>query len=182
MADDSTYSTTWIFDPAHSEITFKVKHLVISTVTGQFHKFDGKIKSDGDDFEHAEIYFEADVNSIDTRNKDRDAHLKSDDFFDAENHPKIIFESKTFEKTGESDYKLHGNLTMRGTTKPVTLDARHGGTVVDAAGQTKAGFEVQGEVNRKEYGLKWDAVTEAGSVVVGDKVQLQLNIQLAKEE
>src|SRR5690625_6716715 len=106
-------------------------------VTGQFHKIDGKFNSDGDDFEHADIYFEADVNSIDTRNKDRDAYLKSDDFFDAENHPKIIFESKTFEKIGESDYKLHGNLTLRGTIKTVTLDARHAGTGVDAAGETK---------------------------------------------
>ena len=179
---DTTASTTWVFDPAHSEITFKVKHLVISTVTGQFHKFDGTIKTDGDDFDNAEIYFEADVNSIDTRNADRDAHLKSDDFFDAESHPKIVFEAHNFEKTGDSDYKLHGNLTIRGTTKPVTLNARHGGTVVDAYGQTKAGFEVEGEVNRKEFGLKWDAVTEAGSVVVGDKVQLLLNIQLVKQE
>ncbi|HPE44200.1 MAG TPA: YceI family protein [Bacteroidales bacterium] len=171
---------TWTIDPAHSEVQFKVKHLVISTVTGSFDRFSGQLETSSDDFTPATINFEAEVDSINTNNADRDNHLKSADFFDAANYPKISFVSESFEKTGESTYKLTGNFTMRGTTKKITLDVEHGGVMTDPYGNTKAGFELQGKVSRKEFGLSWNAVTEAGGVVVADEVKLLLNIQLAK--
>jgi len=177
-----TTLTKWTIDPAHSEVGFKVKHLVISTVTGEFKNFSGEISGDSDGFEGAEVTFEADINSIETGNEDRNSHLKSDDFFKADEYPKLTFESTSFKKTGDNEYKLNGDLTIRGTTKEISLDVVHGGTVEDPYGNTKAGFEINGQINRKEFGLKWNTVTEAGSVVVGDKVTLQLNIQLIREE
>lgn len=173
--------TKWSIDPTHSEITFKVKHLVISTVTGTFNSFDGTLEAENDEFENSQISFEADINSIDTNNSDRDTHLKSDDFFNAAEHPKMTFESTSFTKTGDDEYKLVGNLTIRGNTKEITLNATYGGTVVDPYGQTKAGFEVSGKINRKEFGLKWSAVTEAGSVVVSDEVKLLMSVQFVKQ-
>jgi polyisoprenoid-binding protein YceI len=173
--------TKWSIDPVHSEIQFKVKHMVISTVTGQFEKFDGSLESKGDDFEGATITFEAEVNSITTRNKDRDNHLKSDDFFNAEKYPKITFTSSSFTKTGDDSYKLVGDLTIRDVTKEVTLDAEFGGIIDnDGYGNVKAGFELTGKVNRKDFGLKWNGVTEAGQIIVSDEVRLILNVQVAK--
>lgn len=169
--------TLWTIDPTHSEVQFKVKHLVISTVTGSFGSYDGKIEAEGDDFENAQATFTADISSITTNNEDRDQHLKSDDFFNADAYPQLKFESTNFEKVGGGEYKVSGNLTIRDVSKAIELDVVHGGTVDDPYGNTKAGFEVQGTINRKEYGLTWDAVTEAGNVVVGDKIKLQLNVQ-----
>lgn len=139
--------TKWSIDPTHSEITFKVKHLVISTVTGTFNSFDGSLETENDNLENAQISFEADINSIDTNNSDRDTHLKSNDFFNAADYPKMTFESTSFTKIGDDGYKLIGNLTIRGYTKEVTLNATFGGTVVDPYGQTKVGFEVSGKIN-----------------------------------
>lgn len=173
--------TTWAIDPTHSEITFKVKHLVISTVTGTFKSFDGTLEAENNEFENGQISFEADINSIDTNNSDRDTHLKSDDFFNAAEYPKMIFESTSFTKTGDDEYKLIGNLTIRGNTQEITLNATYGGTAVDPYGQTKAGFEISGKINRKAFGLKWNAVTEAGSVVVSDEVKLQMGVQFVKQ-
>lgn len=170
--------TIWKIDPTHSEVQFKVKHLVISTVTGTFKNFEGALETEGDDFDGAEASFSLDVNSIDTNVADRDAHLKSDDFFNAEKYPTINFAGK-LTKQGE-DYKLVGPLTIRDITKEVEIDVDFGGTMVDGYGQNKAGFELSGVVNRKEYGLKWDMVTESGGVVVGDKVKLLMNIQLVQ--
>jgi polyisoprenoid-binding protein YceI len=178
----TTTVTKWAVDTAHSEVNFKVKHLVISTVTGKFNDFDAVVESENDDFEDAEIRFETDINSIDTNNEDRDNHLKSDDFFNAVEHPKLTFESRSFKKSGKNQYKLIGDLTIRGNTKTVELDAEYGGTVVDPYGQTKAGFEVTGQINRKEFGLTWDAVTEAGNLVVSNEVKLVLSVQFTKEE
>lgn len=169
--------TLWKIDPTHSEVQFKVKHLVISTVTGSFGSYDGKIEADGDDFVNAKATFTADIDSISTNNEDRDQHLKSDDFFNAEKYPQLTFESTNFKKVGEGEYKVTGDLTIRDVTKEVELDVVHGGTVGDPYGNTKAGFEVTGTINRKEFGLTWDAVTEAGNVVVGDKIKLHLNVQ-----
>ena len=172
--------TLWKIDPTHSEVQFKAKHLVISTVTGSFSSFNGQIEAEGDTFEHAKASFTADIDSISTNNEDRDQHLKSDDFFNAEEHPQLKFESTSVEKTGDQQYKVIGNMTIRDVTNEVELDVLHGGTVSDQYGQTKAGFEVSGSINRKEFGLTWDAVTEAGNVVVGDKIKLQLNVQFIK--
>lgn len=177
---ETAVKTLWNIDTTHSEVQFKVKHLVISTVTGHFKTFDAKVETEGDSFEGANITFEADIDSITTNNSDRDAHLKSDDFFNAEEFPKLKFSSTSFEKTGEGTFKLTGDLTIRDITKEVVLEAEHGGTVVDPYGQTKAGFEVSGKINRKEFGLKWSAVTEAGSVVVADDVKLIMNVQFVQ--
>lgn len=176
----TTTTTLWKIDPTHSEVQFKVKHLVISTVTGNFNSFDGSIETQGDNFEGASVSFEADIDSISTNNEDRDQHLKSEDFFDAENHPKLTFKAISLEKTRDSQYKLTGDLTIRGTTKKVELDVIHGGTVEDPYGNTKAGFEVTGTINRQKFGLTWSAVTEAGNVMVGDEVKLILNVQLVQ--
>ena len=176
----TTTKTLWKIDPTHSEVQFKVKHLVISTVTGSFGTFNGQIEADEEDFENAKATFTADIDSISTNNEDRDQHLKSDDFFNAEEYPQISFESKNFQKVGEGEYKVTGDLTIRDVTKEIELDVVHGGTVGDPYGQTKAGFEVTGTINRKEFGLSWNAVTEAGNVVVGDKIKLQLNVQFVQ--
>lgn len=167
----------WSVDEAHSEITFSVKHLVISTVTGKFNEFDASVQTEKDNFEDAEINFTAKTSSIDTGNEDRDNHLKSDDFFNAAEYPELIFKSTSFKKTGDEEYELKGDLTIRDYTKPVTLKAVYGGTVEDPYGNTKTGFEIKGKINRKEFGLTWNGVTEAGNVVVSDEVKLNLNVQ-----
>ncbi|MFD2515512.1 YceI family protein [Pontibacter locisalis] len=175
-------TTKWVLDPTHSEVQFKVKHLMITTVTGYFREYNVEVETEGEDFTKAsKILFTADVDSISTNNEQRDTHLKSEDFFDAANHEQIRFEGKNFEKASGDDYKLHGDLTIRGTTKPVTVNVEFGGIVVDPYGQTKAGFTVTGKINRKDYGLTWDAVTEAGSVVVSDEIRLNSDIQLVKQ-
>lgn len=172
---------TWQIDPSHSEVQFKVKHLVISTVTGYFTNFEGKMEGEAEDFSDAKITFQADVNSISTNSDQRDGHLKSDDFFNAEKFPNITFESTSFSKDGE-DYKLSGNLTIRDVTKAVDLNVEFGGIAKDPYGNTKAGFTIEGVVNRKEFGLTWDALTETGGAVVGEKIKLHANVQLAKLE
>ena len=172
-------TTKWIIDPTHSEVAFKVKHLVISTVTGYFRKFEGQAESTSDDFSGAAVAFSLDVNSIDTNQSDRDQHLKSADFFDTASFPSIAFVGKIVNNGGE--YQLQGDLTLKGITQQVTLDVTYGGTVADPYGQTKAGFEIEGKLNRKDFGLTWSAITEAGSVVVSDQVRLQLSVQLVKQ-
>ena len=171
--------TIWNIDQMHSEVQFKVKHLVISTVTGKFKSFQGALETEGDNFDGAKASFTLNVASIDTNVADRDAHLKSDDFFSAEKYPNITFDGQ-LKRTEGDDYKLVGTITIRDISKAIELDVEYGGTMVDGYGQTKAGFEIEGAINRKEFGLQWDMVTEAGGVVVADKVKLSLNIQLAK--
>ncbi len=173
--------TKWVIDPMHSEVQFKVKHLVISTVSGFFKSFEGTLESESENFEDANISFSLNIDSIDTNQSQRDEHLKSAEFFDAAQYPTIDFKSTSFKKTGGDDYELKGDLTIKGITKPVTLEAEYGGSTNDFYGNTKAGFEVTGKVNRKEFGLTWDGVTEAGSVVVGEDIKLLINIQFAKQ-
>jgi polyisoprenoid-binding protein YceI len=172
----STATTTkWAIDPTHSEVSFKVKHLVISTVTGYFRKFEGSAESTSDDFNGAKVSFTADIDSIDTNQSDRDGHLKSDDFFNAEKFPKMSFSGILEGST------LKGDLTIRDITKTVTMDVDFGGVAGDPYGNTKAGFEIEGKISRKEFGLTWNAVTEAGSVVVSDQVRIILSVQLVKQ-
>jgi polyisoprenoid-binding protein YceI len=172
---------TWKIDPAHSEIQFKVKHLMITTVTGYFRTFDLVVETETDDFNTAKrIEFTADIDSIDTNNQQRDTHLKSADFFLAEENRELRFVGKKYEGTGD-EAKLHGDLTIRGITKPITVNVEFGGVVVDPYGQTKAGFTVSGKISRKDFGLTWSAVTEAGQVVVSDEVRLHCEIQLVKQ-
>lgn len=173
-------TTKWGFDPMHSEIQFKVKHLMITTVTGSFKKYNIEAETEGDDFTTGKVSFTADIDSIDTGNEQRDGHLKSADFFDGANHPQIKFNSTRFEKSGD-DYKLHGDLEIRGTVKPVVLNVEFGGIVLDPYGQTKAGFTVMGKISRKEFGLTWNAATEAGQIVVSDEVKINCEVQLVKQ-
>jgi polyisoprenoid-binding protein YceI len=174
-------TSVWGVDVYHSEINFKVKHMMVSTVTGTFKSFDAKVVSESEDFDGASVEFSADIDSIDTRNEQRDGHLKSDDFFNAEKFPKMTFQSTSFKKVGEGEYELVGNLTIRDITKGVKLSATYNGSAVDFYGNTKAGFDISGKISRKEFGLQWNAVTEAGSIVVGDQVTLDLNVQLQKQ-
>ncbi|PJJ54547.1 YceI family protein [Hymenobacter chitinivorans] len=175
-------TTKWAIDPTHSEVQFKIKHLVISTVTGSFKSFSGEAITENDSFEHAQVNFSLDVQSIDTNQEQRDEHLRNNDFFDAATYPSITFASTGLTKTGDDTYKLTGNLTVKDVTKPVTLDVEYGGTATDFYGNEKAGFEVTGKINRKEFGLTFHAVTEAGSIVLGDDVKLFANVQFVKEK
>ena len=173
--------TSWSFDKAHSSIAFNVEHLVISEVTGNFGSFDGQVTSNSDDFAGSKVNFTVDVASISTDNERRDNHLKSDDFFNAEMYPKITFSNGTLEHVEGKNYKLKGDLTIRDVTKPVELDVRHGGTIVDNQGNTKAGFKVTGVINRFDYNVKFDAAMEAGGLVVGKDVEIVCNVELKKD-
>jgi len=177
---DTNNKATWTIDPLHSEIQFKVKHLVISTVTGSFKTFSAQVVMDGDDLTTATIDFDAEVSSIETGQGDRDAHLKSDDFFNAEAYPKIVFQSNSVSKKGDNTYAVTGTMTIRDTSKEITLNVEHGGTIVDAYGRTVAGYEISGKLSRKEFGLKWNQMTEAGGVIVGDEIKLQVNAEMVK--
>lgn len=171
----------WNIDPAHSEVQFKVKHLVISTVTGNFNNFEGVLTTENEDsFDNASVNFSLDVDSISTNQVDRDNHLKSADFFDSAVHPKITFTNGKLVKKSNDEFELNGHLTLKETTKPVTLKVSFGGIMKDPWGNTKAGFEINGLINRKDFGLTWNTVTEAGGLLVGEEVKLALNIQLAK--
>jgi len=172
---------TYKIDPAHSEITFKIKHLMITNVTGSFTKFEGTMESSKDDFSDAQISFEADIDSITTNNEQRDGHLKSPEFFDAVTFPKLTFQSTSFEKVSGDDYKLTGNLTVHGVTEPVTLNVELGGVTTDPWGQSKVGFEITGKINRKDFGLEWNATLETGGVMLSEEVKLLLNVQLIKQ-
>ena len=166
----------------HSEVQFKIKHLVISTVTGAFNVFAGSAQTEGDGFENAQVEVSMQVDSVNTNQEARDQHLRGEDFFDAAKYPTITFKSTAFTKAdGDGHYKLTGDLTVKDVTKPVTLDVEHGGTAVDFYGNTKAGFEATGKINRKEYNLSWGGVTDAGAIVLGDEVKLILNVQFAKQ-
>ncbi len=177
---ETATKTIWNIDPTHSEIQFKVKHLVISTVTGHFRQFEGTLETEGDDFATATIHFEADTASVDTNQTQRDEHLRSAEFFDSEQYPKMTFQSTQVEKTGDDTYTVTGDLTIKDATKSVELKAEYGGSMTDFYGNYKSGFEISGKINRKEFGLTWGAVTEAGGVVVGDEVKLAFNVQVAR--
>lgn len=168
--------TKWTIDPAHSEIGFKVKHMMISTVRGHFDDFTATIKTGSDDFINSDISVEIKTDSVNTKNSDRDNHLKSDDFFNAAKFPEMRFQSKKFD--GET---LVGDLTIRDITQEVTLDVNFNGVAVDPYGQTKAGFEISGEINRKDFDLKWSALTEAGAIVVSEKTKLIIDAQFIKQ-
>lgn len=173
--------TQWAFDKAHTEVKFEVTHLVISTVTGFFKEFDGTVKTKSDSFDDADIEFTIKTASIFTDNAKRDAHLQSADFFDAEKYPEITFKSKSFKKVSDNKYKLVGDLTIKGITKEITLDVTYNGTVKDPWGNIKAGFKLDGKINRFDYGLKWNVLIETGGAVVGENVGLNINVELTKK-
>lgn len=171
----------WKIDPVHSEIQFKVKHMLISTVTGQFNKFDCTVETENDDFRTARIHFTADINSISTNNEQRDKHLLTGDFFDAGNHPHVKFESDSMEKLDDDRFRLHGTLTMRGVSKPITLDVVFGGTMVDNYGSTRAGFEVRGKVNRRDFGISFSMISETGGILLSDEVRIAINTEFVRQ-
>lgn len=173
--------TKWTIDNMHSEIGFKVKHMMITNVSGTFGQFNASATTEGDDFTTAQFDFSAAIDSINTGVAVRDAHLKSDDFFNAEAYPSLTFKSTGIEKKDDENYIINGELTIRDVTKNVSLDAEFGGIVVDPYGQTKAGFTINGKIKRSEFGLKWSAITEAGSIVVSDDIKLNSEIQLIKQ-
>ncbi len=171
----------WGLDPMHSEINFKVKHMMIANVTGGFTKFNVNAVTEGNDFTKAKVNFTADVNSINTNNEQRDGHLKSADFFDAEKFPHVKFESTSITKKSDEEYDMHGNLTIKDVTKPVSLAVNFGGIGKDPYGNTKAGFTIDGKINRKDFGLTWNAALETGGMLVGEELKIQSDIQLAKQ-
>ena len=175
-------TTNWQLDAAHSEVTFRVRHLVIATVSGKFDKFSSVVTTDGEDFTKANIEFTVETGSINTGVDARDNHLRSDDFFNSEKFPLMTFKSTSLKKISGGEYQLDGNLTIRDVTKPISLNVEFGGTATDPYGNHKAAFEVAGKLNRKEFGLRWDAITEAGGAVVSDEVKIHVNVQYAKAQ
>ena len=171
---------TWKIDAVHTDVKFKVKHMLVSNVTGQFNKFDGTIETSSDDFTDAKINFEADINSIDTRNEMRDNHLKSADFFDAANYPKLTFVSKSFTKQTNDEFELTGDMTIRGITKEVNLEVTYNGMVKGMDGSDITGFEIRGKLNRFDFNLHWNALTETGGLAVGSDIKLEINTELKK--
>jgi polyisoprenoid-binding protein YceI len=173
---------TWVLDAAHSEVQFRVRHMMVSNVTGQLKKFDVTVDTDGEDFSTAKIRFTGDPNSISTNNEQRDGHLQSNDFFDTASHPEIIFEGEGLEKTGDDTFKLNGTLTIRGVSKPVTLDVEYGGMAKNPWGNTVAGFAVTGKINRKDFGLVYNAALETGGVLIGDEVKIFAQAEFVRQE
>jgi polyisoprenoid-binding protein YceI len=178
---ETVTKTKWVLDPVHSELTFRVRHLMITNVKGEFRNFDVDIESDGSDFSNAKVSVSIDANSISTNNADRDAHLKSADFFDAESHDKITFEGTELNKLDEENYQLKGILSIKGRNKELVLDVDFGGFIKDPYGNEKAGFSVNGKFNRKDWGLNWNAALETGGVMVSDEVRLNAEIQIIKQ-
>jgi polyisoprenoid-binding protein YceI len=173
--------TKWKLDPNHSEVNFKVKHMMITNVSGSFKEFDVKAETEGEDFTKSDVVFSARAASVDTNNAQRDAHLKSSDFFDSEKFPEIKFVPTSYEKSSGNNYRVHGDLTMKGVTKHTVVDTEFGGIQKDPYGNTKAGFSVTGKINRKDFGLNWNAALEAGGVMVSDDVRINCEIQLVRE-
>ena len=172
----------WVVDPTHSEVTFKIKHMMISTVTGQFKKFEGSAETEEEDFTTATASFTVDVDSISTGNEQRDVDLKSPDFFDVAKFPQIKFVATKSEKVdSEGNYKVHGLLTIRDVTKVITLDTEFGGIIKDPWGNTRAGFTITGKINRKDFGLKWHVVTETGGIVLSDEVRIHVGLEFIKQ-
>ncbi len=172
-------TTKWAIDPAHSEITFKVKHLMISNVKGEFRTFQADI--DGEDFTKSTISAYIDASSISTNNNDRDTHLKSPDFFEVEKYPEITFVSTSLKKVDDNAFELIGNLTIKGVTKEIKLDTEFGGFMKDPYGNEKAGFSINGKLNRKDFGLNWNAALEAGGVMVGNEIKINAEVQFVKQ-
>jgi len=172
--------TKWAIDPTHSKVGFKVKHLMISNVAGNFREFTADIKTAGNDFSTATISFSLKTASVDTEMPDRDAHLKSPDFFESEKYPDMNFTGTGLKDLGDDIYELSGLLKIKDVSKPVKLSVEFGGVMNDPWGNVKAGFSINGKINRKDWGLNWNAALEAGGVLVGEEVKINCDIELIK--
>ena len=174
-------TTKWVLDPTHSEVEFKIKHMMISTVTGNFKKFDATVETEGEDFTTAKVTFTVDVDSIDTKNEQRDGHLKSVDFFDAANFPQFKFVATKYENVDNAgSYEVYGDLTIRGITRNEKFDAEFGGVIKDPWGNTRAGLTITGKINRKDFGLTWSGATETGSLIVSEDVKIHVALEFVK--
>jgi len=174
-------TTKWALDPTHSELGFKIKHLMISNVSGGFSKFDVQTETIADDFSDAKVVANVDVASINTSNSQRDEHLRNADFFEADTHPQMVFKSTKVEKVDSDSFNLYGDLTIKDTTKPVKLSVEYNGIAKDPWGNIKAGFTVNGKINRKDFGITYNAVMETGGVMLGEEVKINGDIQLVKQ-
>ena len=172
--------TKWSIDPTHSEIHFKVRHLMVSWVTGGFKQFNAAVEMEGDDITTAKVNFTADIGSISTNNEQRDEHLRTGDFFDAENYPQLNFEGEKLEKIDDENYRLFGTLTMRGVSKPVVLKVEYGGEAQDPWGNTRIGVSVSGKINRKDFGVSFSMVSETGGILLGEEVTINANTQFIR--
>ncbi len=173
--------TKWALDPSHSEVVFKVKHLMIANVKGEFRKFDASVTSDGDNFDASSIQASISASSIFTNSDDRDNHLKSGDFFDAEKYPNLVFKGISLKKVDDDNFELKGNLTIKDVTKEVKLTVEFGGVNKDPWGNQKAGFSVSGKINRTDFGLNWNAALETGGVLVSEEVKINAEVQFVKQ-
>lgn len=172
----------WTIDNVHSEIQFRARHMVVSNVTGKFDRFESTVYTNGDAIEGADISFSAETASVNTGQEQRDNHLRSDDFFNAEKFPQLTFRSRSFEKKSDETYTLTGDLTIRNVTKPISLEVEYGGVVKDPFGNQRSGFTVNGKVSRKEFGLQWNALMESGGAVVGDEVRINCHVEYVLSE
>lgn len=175
------HTTKWLLDPTHSELGFKIKHLMISNVSGTFKNFTAEVETDGEDFRTAQINLTAEVASISTNNEQRDAHLRNSDFFEVENYPELRFSSTQVEDIDDDTFILYGELTLKGVTNPVKLNVEFNGVTKDPWGGERAGFVITGKINRSKWGLNFNAALETGGVVLGDEVKIMSEIQLVKE-
>ncbi len=171
-------TTKWQLDLAHSEVRFKVRHMMVSYVSGEFKNFMVELETDEHNFTTAKANFTADIESITTEVEQRDKHLKSNDFFDAENHPQLTFKSTELIKKGDDEYEMKGNLSIRGVSKPVSFKVENTGVIKDPYGKQRTGFEISGKIKRMDFGLKYNAMLEAGGAVVGNEVKIMASIEL----
>ena len=181
LNNENLVKTSWKIDPAHTKLGFSARHMVISEVEGQFTEFDVKFDT-GEDFADSEIEVTIKAASLGTGNSDRDNHLKSSDFFDALNYPEIKFISSSFDKISDEEFRLIGDLTIRGITRPIELDVTYGGKIKDPWGNERVGFQVEGKLNRFDYGLKWNSLMETGGAIVGKIIKLNCQVELIKVE
>jgi len=182
MTTTRTATSTWTIDPAHSSAEFAVKHLMVSTFKGHFRSLEGTVHLDEANPANSSVAASVDVASVDTQTPDRDAHLRSDDFFNAERYPKMTFRSTRVEQIDGTNWKVTGELTVRDVTKEVVLDTEYEGRIVDPWGNERIGFTARTELSRKEFGVRWNAAIETGGVVVGDKVRISLNIEIVRQQ
>jgi polyisoprenoid-binding protein YceI len=180
-ATGKSVTTKWVLDPTNSEVLFKVRHMMISYVTGHIKNFSAEVESKGEDFTTAKVFFTAEMDSLTTNNEQRDNHLKSGEFFDIKMHPQMKFESSHIEKIDKYHFKMQGNLTIRGKMKPVVLNVEFGGSIKDHHGNARVGFTVDGTVNRKDFGMNFSATTETGGLVVSDEVKIICNVEFTKQ-
>ncbi len=176
---ETTAKTKWVLDPAHSELTFKVKHMMIANVKGEFKNF--TIEVDGDDILKSSLNASVDASSINTNSTDRDKHLKSADFFDVENYKELSFKGTSLKQKSDDEYELKGMLTMKGISKEIILEVEFGGINKDPWGNEKAGFSIEGKINRKDWGLNWNAALETGGVLVSEEVKIAGEVQFVKQ-